>query len=617
MASKFLISVVLLSVLLGKVYSQTTMFNVDPQHSGVYSSKFASSMIFKKKWSFKTNGKIFSSGVVLNHIVYFGSDDSCLYAIDTIGNLKWKFKSNGKVCSTPAVKDTVAYFNNYSGMFYAVNTKTGKEIWNYQTDGEKQFDDWDFYLSSPTIVDTMVYFGSGKNMYGLNIVNKKLIWKYTASQLIHSTPCLKNDSIYFGCWNGQLIALNAKTGIKLWSYACNDGIPSSPSIVDSIILIGSRDAHVYAINAKNGTKIWSASFGASWMPSSFAIVKNIVYTGSSDALKFYALNLKDGKILGSISTNLFNFSTPAIAGETGFIGSMNGSMYAIDLNTYKIKCKFDTEGRIKNPLKAITPDGHLSDSVKKLSLWLPPILTAGSILSTPVIDKNTVYFGSSDSIFYAICNDSTAVMPNIEASASKIDLGTFDKNKLEIDTFITVTNNGQQTDSFYTKCSSKNMTINPSKFILNVGESKNIVVKINTATLNIKGNYTITASFIPYRNEYLNTTTDFSFKFFQPVVNIVNINNEEKFQLNISPNPFSAYSNIKYTLEQRSLVNLQIYNSMGQIIKTIISNNWQIGEYNFTWDGTNDQGSKMNSGIYICSLQCGDKLITKMIVLRN
>ena len=424
--------------------AQTAMFGTNPQHTGVYNSSIPDNLVLTKKWSFKTNGKIFSSAVVVNDVIYFGSDDGYLYAIDSEGKLKWKFKSDGRICSSPAVKDSVVYFNNYKGMFYAINCRTGQMIWNFKTDGESvrtgkglngstpkdmiMNDTWDFYLSSPVIADNTVYFGSGFNVYAINLNNHQVVWKFTAPNVVHSSPAVYDGIIYFGCWDSNLYALNALTGSKIWSFQTGidnenhlmEGIQSSPSVIDSIVLIGSRDANVYAIHAKTGKKIWSQNFGGSWMPSSFAVLNNSIFTGSSDAGGLFSLDLSTGKINYSVNTNMYTFSTPAITNTTAFIGVINGSLFAIDVNSGKIKGKFNTDGRLKNPLNAIKSDGSLNENAfidvntsdYNLNKNYPArIFTAGSILSTPVIDKNVVYFGSTDYCFYAVSVNSVAPNP--------------------------------------------------------------------------------------------------------------------------------------------------------------------------------------------------------------
>ena len=416
-------------------HAQTAMFGTNPQHTGVYNSDIPDSIVLTKKWSYKTNGKIFSSAIVVNGVTYFGSDDGYLYAIDTAGKLKWKFRSGGKICSSPALKDSVVYFNNYKGMFYAINIKTGKMIWSFKTDGESprtgkglngstpknmvMSDTWDFYLSSPVIANNVVYVGSGVHVYAINLSDHQVIWKFTAPDIVHSSPAVYDGMLYVGCWDSNLYALNAATGTKIWSFQTGtdpvnhwmEGIQSSPSVIDSVVVIGSRDANVYAIHAKTGKKIWSQNFNNSWMPSSFAVLNNTIYTGSSDAGGLFSLNLSTGKINYTVNTNMYTFSTPAIANATAFIGVMNGSLFAIDINNGKVKGRFDTNGRIENPLKAIKSDGTLNDLIfidinvsdYYLNKFYPSrIFTAGSILSTPVIDKNVVYFGSTDNYFYAV-----------------------------------------------------------------------------------------------------------------------------------------------------------------------------------------------------------------------
>ncbi len=119
--------------------AQIAMFGNNPQHTGVYHSDLPNDLELVKKWKFKTNGMIFSSPVVSNGSIYFGSDDSCLYALDTLGHNKWIFKCDGILRSAPAVMDTLVYINTYGGTLYAINTTTGLQTWKYHTSGERHF----------------------------------------------------------------------------------------------------------------------------------------------------------------------------------------------------------------------------------------------------------------------------------------------------------------------------------------------------------------------------------------------------------------------------------------------------------------------------------------------
>ena len=70
------------------------------------------------------------------------------------------------------------------------------------------------------------------------------------------------------------------------------------------------------------------------------------------------------------------------------------------------------------------------------------------------------------------------------------------------------------------------------------------------------------------------------------------------FSYKAYPNPFNPYINISYSLPKTEQIELSIINLLGQKIKTLTNTTQNAGEYNFTWDGKDINGSTMNSGIY-------------------
>ena len=82
------------------------------------------------------------------------------------------------------------------------------------------------------------------------------------------------------------------------------------------------------------------------------------------------------------------------------------------------------------------------------------------------------------------------------------------------------------------------------------------------------------------------------------------------------PNPFNGETNIKYILPYSSYVTLTIYNILGQKVKNIINNQYQYtGTYYVKWDGTNNNGKTVSTGIYLYRLKTGNISITKKMVL--
>ncbi len=83
------------------------------------------------------------------------------------------------------------------------------------------------------------------------------------------------------------------------------------------------------------------------------------------------------------------------------------------------------------------------------------------------------------------------------------------------------------------------------------------------------------------------------------------------------PNPFNAATTIRYELNQPARISLKIYNTTGQLIKTLENGVKQAGNYKVKWDGTNEHGQAVASGIYFYRLQVEKQTkMRKMILLR-
>jgi hypothetical protein len=81
------------------------------------------------------------------------------------------------------------------------------------------------------------------------------------------------------------------------------------------------------------------------------------------------------------------------------------------------------------------------------------------------------------------------------------------------------------------------------------------------------------------------------------------------------PNPFNQATEIKFTLTRSDFVSLNIYNLLGRKVRTLVSENLSSGYKSVRWDGKNDSGKNVASGIYFYQLRVGDFTETKKLVL--
>ncbi|RMI09273.1 MAG: T9SS C-terminal target domain-containing protein, partial [Calditrichaeota bacterium] len=83
------------------------------------------------------------------------------------------------------------------------------------------------------------------------------------------------------------------------------------------------------------------------------------------------------------------------------------------------------------------------------------------------------------------------------------------------------------------------------------------------------------------------------------------------------PNPFNPATYFEFRIADFGFVELKIYNIMGQAVKTLVREKLAPGRYAVQWDGTDDAGRQVASGIYLYRLKTGNFTATrKMVLLR-
>ena len=81
------------------------------------------------------------------------------------------------------------------------------------------------------------------------------------------------------------------------------------------------------------------------------------------------------------------------------------------------------------------------------------------------------------------------------------------------------------------------------------------------------------------------------------------------------PNPFNPNTSIGFALPEAGLATLTIYNLIGQRVRTLISKSLEPGEHSVQWDGMDEQGEPLASGVYLYRLQAGEFSAVKKLTL--
>ena len=413
-----------------------SMFRGNAAHSGVYTAP-ADERAPVVKWRYHTGGRIIASPAVADGTVFIGSTDRYLYAIDErTGAAKWKFKTGARISSTAAVADGIVYFESYDGNLYALDAATGTQRWKFATRGERRFaaphlhgmlpvaetmpDPFDYYLSSPVIWHAQIYFGSGDgNVYALDVKTGAVKWSFATGNVVHASPAIADGTLFIGSWDHFFYALDATSGALKWKFRTGkdddihnqEGIQSSAVVAGDLVYFGCRDSHLYALNAKTGIVAWTYNNGGNWVIGSPAVARGIIYWATSDSGIFHATDALTGKDRFVLDFKHWPmFSSPAVVDGMVLIGSHAGRLYAIDTNRGTLAWTFSTDASRTNGPAVTNADGTPNyGAVFKENFYdsmiagVNRMMDTGAILSSPVVTPDgTILFGSMDGDVYAL-----------------------------------------------------------------------------------------------------------------------------------------------------------------------------------------------------------------------
>jgi hypothetical protein len=82
----------------------------------------------------------------------------------------------------------------------------------------------------------------------------------------------------------------------------------------------------------------------------------------------------------------------------------------------------------------------------------------------------------------------------------------------------------------------------------------------------------------------------------------------------IQPNPFTAVTRITYTLPGRAPTLLTVYDSAGRRIRRLVDAAQTAGPHSVAWDGTDEAGTPVPSGVYFCHLSIGEQTVTRRVL---
>lgn len=83
-------------------------------------------------------------------------------------------------------------------------------------------------------------------MFAVDIESKREKWSFEAGE-INSPPVISGRTLYFGCMDKKVYAIDLKTGQEQWKFQSEDRLLSSPVILNGAVYFGSCDSNLYML----------------------------------------------------------------------------------------------------------------------------------------------------------------------------------------------------------------------------------------------------------------------------------------------------------------------------------------------------------------------------------
>jgi outer membrane protein assembly factor BamB len=356
----------------------------------------------------------------------------------------------------------------HSGI-YASDAPTLNTVkWRFQTRGA--------IISSPTVLNGVVYFGSGDgNVYAVEASDGSLLWAFSTKGPVNSSPAIGDGSVFIASLDGNVYALDPSNGREKWRFKTEgerrftapgihgliprtelmpdpfDVFLSSPTLWKGIVYIGSGDHNVYALDASSGALRWKFTT-RNVVHASAAVAGGTVYIGSWDRF-MYALDAASGAVRWKFSTgddrNIYNqvgiAGSAAVANGLVYFGCRDSFFYALDAATGQLRWKHDEHGSWVIATPATTAESVFfttSDQRKLFALAADTGSERYSVdygtfaYSSPSLAGHVAYFGTFDGRLYGVDIRTGKVLATFSTDASRRDLPAHlnAKGKLDLST---------------------------------------------------------------------------------------------------------------------------------------------------------------------------------------
>ncbi len=259
-----------------------------------------------------------ASPVTIADGLLYVEGDQRLHALAlTDGVERWQYPLAGSFFSPAVISNTVYVRSEQGseGYLYALRADTGIKRWAYKfAQVGSSFNNVGGHVTSPVIVDDLLFVGAAQQLYALDAQTGTLVWSFATEYPIVTSVTVADDLIYFADF-ARAYAVARKTGQERWRFDHDKlALYFAPIVIDQQVAIAGADT-IYMLDRNTGKQLWSKSFDQAQVIPAGASPQQL-YVKTTNQL--WALDRVSGQILWNYAT--LNFvSLPAITQDQLYV----------------------------------------------------------------------------------------------------------------------------------------------------------------------------------------------------------------------------------------------------------------------------------------------------------
>ncbi|MGV3345567.1 outer membrane protein assembly factor BamB [Enterobacteriaceae bacterium LUAb1] len=289
----------------------------------------------------KNHSAMLSGGLsVAGDKLYAGSEKGQVYALNTSdGSIAWQTTVAGEALSRPVVSEGLVLIHTSNGILQGLDQHTGVIAWTVNLDipalslrGE----------SAPTSAFGAAIVGGDNGRVSAVLMKRgQIIWQQRISQAngpteidrlsdVDTTPVIANGVVYALAYNGNLTALDLRSGQIMWKREIG-------SVRDFIVDAGriylvDQDDRIMGLNSDGGVTLWRQSDLLHRNLTSPVLYNGYLVVGDSEGYLHW-LNTSDGRFVVQQKVDSSGFlSEPVVASDKLVIQAKDGTVHAITRN---------------------------------------------------------------------------------------------------------------------------------------------------------------------------------------------------------------------------------------------------------------------------------------------